>query len=109
MSEEEKKPKKQTTCGISGCGEEHKTMADLYKHQNTIHSAICEKYRCGEPHHAHISADSRRRCNSRKAVKIPAVVLQPSMLMAKPKVVTRGTQVAEEAIDEHRPFLNRKP
>ena len=101
--------KKQTTCGVRGCGEEHKTMADLYAHQNTTHWAICMMYRCNVPHHAHINEQSQQRCLCRNTPKIPGVALEKAMLMNAPKKTSRATQVDEEAIDHHRPFLNRKP
>ena len=101
--------KKQTTCGVKNCGEEHKTMADLYAHQNTTHSAICMMFQCNVPHHAHINAESQQRCLCRNTLKIPGTSLNSSMLMTGPAKTTRATQVDEEAVDKHRPFLNRKP
>ena len=67
--------KKQTACGVKDCGEEFKTMSDLYQHQAVKHIMLTTKYKCNVDHHSHISAESRRKCLNRNTTKVPKVAL----------------------------------
>ena len=101
--------KKQTTCGAKGCSEEHKTMADLYQHQTEAHEVLVRKYQCNVQYHAHINAESRRKCLNRTTVKTPKECLWKAKKNQVKIVAERGVQATEEALDRNAPLLNRLP
>ena len=101
--------KKQTTCGVKGCEEEHKTMADLYKHQITKHEELVKKYSCNVRHHAHISADSRRKCLNRTTVKTPKECLWRAKANQVKKTKDATTNTKESVFNNSESLLNRLP
>ena len=97
---------KNTECSI--CRIDFGLMDVLWDHHKVHHFELVKKYQCPILEHAHINADTRRKCISRNKINIPIPVLEKFEEQNKPKIIMRtlGIQCKPRKKDR---ILNRMP